>query len=189
MSNNNNTAKDPFNIPYQKRVSTKGVQLTKEFKRQILLRKIWSITGVLLFVGFIAVAGWIMMSGPIKDDKGWIIPSGRESFGIGDTVIATDQPDAIDVRFKESWISPDKRISGTVVAGPHGVLSGQNGKYTITMGESVVASNVSFKNAREKFLSNEYIIRCETGTCNVGEDYLVKKSEVKGKVKIAKNEQ
>lgn len=175
--------KDPFKIQNQKRVSPKGIKLTKEFKRQLFFRKVWSILGVVLFVGVVALAGAVVMSGPIKDTKGWIIPMGRESFAMGDVVVATDQTDSIGVRFKEAWISPDEIVIGKVIAGPHGVLSGKNGKYTVTIGENEVQSNISFETAREKFLTNEYIVRCESGTCEPGQDYLFRLGEVKGKTK------
>lgn len=171
---------DPFEIKTQKHVSTSGVKLTKQFKRKMWADRILRVLGFVLFVGAVILFALVFMKGPIRTSDGWIVPTRQNTIEIGSTVVATDEADNIGTRFKESWISPEILVTGEVIAGPFGVLHGEDGNYSIAdIGDGVI-TNLELNGKHERFLKNEYIIRCTSGDCKVGKDYLFRDTKVKG---------
>lgn len=171
-----------FKIKRNKHVSKDSVILTKEFKRAMWINRIWKAILVLILFAIGFVCMYISFVGPIKTPDGYI-RTNHDDVKIGDTVIATSEKDTLSTRFKESAIGPETIVYGEIIAGPYGVLYGKDGQYTIEDEDKTSKSNIALNGEHEKFLNEEYIIRCTSGNCNKGEDYLFSKGKVKGTFK------
>ena len=182
MANNQKNQFDKtFNIKRNKHVSSDNVVITKEFTRTIWKDRIIQLLLFIIALLLAATVSFVCFKGPIKTDNGYITPL-RGNVKIGQTAIVTNDDDSIATRFLESVAKPDTVIYGQIIAGPYGVLYGDDGNYVIEDGDKKFSSNLKLKKKHEKFLNNEYVIKCTYGDCDKGKDYIVKADKIKGQV-------
>lgn len=163
-------------------------KMVKKMKRQSMLEKVTQLVLFLVVVASVVVVGYVSFNGPIKlKENGkttWVNPSNATP-RVGDIVISTENKDSIGTRLFESGIVPEGIIQGEVLGGPYGLLNGQDGRWTVSDNGKTRETNV-YLGEHEPSLNKEYIIRCESGNCEVGKDYLVKAEFVKGAIKDSK---
>lgn len=170
-----------FKIPQNKHVSKRGVQLTSQFKRRMFFSKLGQLLAFFAFIGIIVALGWIILYGPIRTESGWVTPKiPPRSLAAEDVVIITDEGDSPITRLKESVIIPSEVITGKIIAGPYGVMSGSDGDYSVKYISLEANTNVILGGSHQKKLDQEYIVRCASGPCEVGKDYIYQASQVKG---------
>lgn len=172
-----------FKIKRNKHVSKDSVILTKEFRRAVLVNRIWKafLVLILFVIGFISM--YVSFVGPIKTEEGYIRTNHNEK-KIGDMVIATTDVDGMSTRFKEAFLGPETLVYGEIIAGPYGVMYGTDGEYIIEDEyDNKLPSNIHLEGKHEKSLSEEFIIRCSAGNCTEGRDYLFSDNKIKGTLK------
>lgn len=173
-----------FKIKRNKHVSRNSVILTKEFKRALWINRIWKALLVLILFAIGFVCMYISFIGPIKTPEGYI-RTNHDDISIGKNVVATSDKDSLSTRFKEAVVGPETIVYGEVIAGPFGVMYGKDGHYSIEDENKTSSSNIVLDGKHEKFLNDEYLIRCTSGNCDKGQDYLFSKGKVKGTFKSA----
>lgn len=179
-----------FNVKRNKHVSKDKIKLSKEFKRSMIINKIIQTILILILIGIGLLIAYISYYGPIKTNLGWVKP-GRGTAKISNVVVFTDENDSMPNRLKEAIVEPPIYV-GEIIAGPYGVLSGEEGSYIVNDIGKEIPTKVELKN-HDKFLREEYIVKCTYGDCEAGEEILIKKDRVKGKfndsdkVKISTN--
>lgn len=173
-------------IKRNKHVSNGAIVLTKEYKRQLFFNKLFQFILFIILMIFIAIIGYISYYAPIKTSDGYLIPDKTriktDNIPTGTVVITTEKTDNIGSRLTEALVTPSQLIYGEIIAGPYGILIGEDGNYTVENEEGSVKAqtNLTLSNKHETKLNDEYIIRCTSGDCVSGQDYLVKNSQIKG---------
>ena len=181
--NKDNQLDKAFRIKRNKHVSNEKVTFTKEYSRAVISNLILKVSLTLFTVFIAGLVSFVCLKGPIKTNNAYIVPEIEKSFKISDKVIVTESQDSIAARLKESVITPKGIMTGTIVAGPYGAIYGTDGDYTIEDGNFKASSNLDLNQKHEKFLNNEYVVKCSAGACEKGKDYLVKANKMKGKIK------
>lgn len=169
---------DQFDMKPHKRVKKDSFELTPEFKRSVWINRIIQFVLILIIGGLALTSGYIGFKGPIKIDKKWEIPV-KNNPTVGNKAIATNMSDNILTRFNEAIIGPENVIIGELIAGPSGEIREKGGVLSVEIDEVEIETNVNL-DSHAGILNSEYIIRCESGSCKKGQDYLVNKNQVKG---------
>ena len=168
-----------LSIKRTKHVAKDGIKLTNEFKRALILSR---LTQLLLFLVMVSIACFICYLSyyaPIKTQNGYITPKSIK-LKEGANIVATNSADSVYTRLKEGTLGPETIVYGEIIAGPDGQLFGSDGSYRIDDDNKSHTSNLKLNNKHNKFLNKEYIIRCSSGNCIPGNDYLFKENKIKG---------
>lgn len=154
-----------------KKVPTGGVTINKDYKRRMIINKIFEYILGIFVVCLIAFVGWLSIYAPVRTESGYVYTDSQPPKN-GDKVIVTNASSDFAGRIVNGTF-PENIRTGKVIVGNYGTLTNTGGVYTVTQEEKTFPTSVKVENKHGKYLNNEYIIECETG-CKPGTQFLAK---------------
>lgn len=141
--------------------SGREIHFTKEYKRKLLIGRIFQIIFWLFILLVTVYVSFVMFKAPVKTPTETIYPSNAVP-NENSTVVILPKDDNMIGRLENGIIAHNVE-EGKVIVGNYGTLLNMNGMWTVNKDGKTIRTTVKADNSNKKYLDNEYIVKLNSG--------------------------